>query len=142
MNPGTVRAIQEANYVFDWEEIDQRSVSALGTCRRLRALAVYGGWSPADLEKETGVNQRLLVRIRNRGAKRTAPYVTAAVREAYDRLWDKQSPNWRAYKTKEYAEKMKWAPPAAWDEETIELPQVRPKGVVRYKPRQKKEEAA
>ena len=105
-------------------------VDATGTHRRLQALNV-NGWSTNDLGHElgcTGTNVAAIMRDPERVTATTA----LAVRDLYDRLWDAPPPartgkalGARVRMTRA-ARARGWAPPMAWDDETIDDPTATP----------------
>lgn len=109
-------------------------VDATGTSRRLQALAA-AGWPLARVATRLGVERG------NLGAVMRQAQVTAAtaarVRELYEELWDKPCPAVNAYerdgirRAVAHARRMGWAPPMAWDDDEIDNPRARPKGLRR-----------
>jgi hypothetical protein len=100
--------------------------SAVGTQRRLRALAARS-WSPRAIEKETGVPAWLIQRELD-GHDDLAPNLAEAVSAVYDRLWDRRPPA-ETHADREAgaavaarAAASGWAPPLAWDDDQIDLP--------------------
>lgn len=95
------------------------NVSSVGTVRRLRALAVIG-WPNgyiADrlgLSDPAGLNKVYVGRRRCVTARRAA-----AVADLFDELWDQPGPSERH---RRWAASKGWAPPLAWDDDTIEDP--------------------
>ena len=106
------------------------SLSAVGAQRRLRALAARS-WSPRAIEKETGIPAWLIKRELD-GHDDLAPNLAGAVAAAYDRLWDRRPPaltradREAASATAARAARRGWAPPMAWDDDQIDLPDGRP----------------
>jgi hypothetical protein len=104
--------------------------SAEGTCRRLRAL-VARSWSPRALEKETGIPAQVIRRELD-GHDDLAPNLPTAVAAAYDRLWDQRPPAETAAERHDaeaaaaHAARKGWAPPMAWDDDLIDLPDAQP----------------
>lgn len=106
-------------------------LDATGTKRRVQALACMG-WSLERIGREAGIygrgNMFALLIFHDKVTAR----VERAVREVYERLWDKE-PTWSnisqkgvVTRTKNLAKKRGWAPPLAWDEETIDDPEAKP----------------
>jgi transcriptional regulator with XRE-family HTH domain len=97
-----------------------RDVPGTATNRRLQALAAIG-WTQADIAQRLGVTKSWV------GQLRTAQRVTLATHRQVAALYEDLScapgGNIRAAK---YAEKFGYAPPAAWDDETIGDPTARP----------------
>lgn len=105
-------------------------VDATGTRRRLQALNV-NGWSTNDLGHELGCTGTNVAAIMRDPAKVTAT-TALAVRDLYDRLWDAPPPartgkalGARVRMTRA-ARARGWAPPMAWDTDTIDDPTARP----------------
>lgn len=125
-------ACREGNRVAqaDWSRrrlygVEPSLVDATGTARRLQAL-VAAGTTQADLACHLGVlpgNLGPLVNGEN-------PQVTARTRQAvaalYEQLWNPAHPDPRAVA---HARRKGWAPPVAWDDESIDTPDARPEGV-------------
>lgn len=107
-------------------------IDATGTIRRLQALVAVG-WNLSEL------GRRLDMERTNIGTLIARPRVIArtarAVADLYSQLWDAAPPSGtpteRASITiaKQMATARRWAPPMAWDDETIDLPAARPAGV-------------
>jgi transcriptional regulator with XRE-family HTH domain len=104
-------------------------VNALGTQRRLQAL-IAAGWT------QTALAERLGMTPSNFGAMLQRPNVSAdtarAVVRLYDDLWDEPPPTGTpradaiARQARKYAERRRWAPPLAWDDDAIDDPQATP----------------
>ncbi len=101
-----------------------------GTQRRLQALATRG-WSSGAIGQATGIPAADIT------AAITDPQDTAAdlstrVAQAYNLLWDRQPPQATPHDqvmtraTRAEAERNGWAPPMAWDDEVIDLPDSQP----------------
>jgi hypothetical protein len=87
-------------------------VSAIGSTRRLRALACLG-WRLGDIADTTGVSPSTLSLIqRGKGAVILATHAAAIV-DGYTRLQHEKGPS---EVTSARAYRNKWAPPAAWDD--------------------------
>lgn len=115
--------------VFD--NIAPRSlVDGTGTRRRLQALVAIG-WPQMTLARLAGVdkltvNDQVLERVP------TAYGATArAVRDLYDQLWNVDpetrgvTRRWSEH-ARALAARRRWAPPAAWDDDTIDSPAATP----------------
>jgi hypothetical protein len=105
-------------------------IAAIGTRRRLQAL-VARGWPQAQLASRLGwtdANFSDLLR-REHVIVRTA----RAVRALYAQLWD-QDPRQHGVTNQAYSRALNaarcsdWSPPAAWDDETLDLPGAKPRG--------------
>jgi hypothetical protein len=105
------------------------AVTPTGARHRITALFALG-WSPAALSAETGLDEAVFALVPSRLAK--LPEATLErVGSAYDALWNRRPPErtpaereaaavWR-----EHANDVGWAPPLAWDDDTIDDPAVR-----------------
>lgn len=97
-------------------------IDACGTVRRLRALVAIG-YTQTDLCARLGLLPGNGCQL-FRGQRR---FVTAAtanrVRQLYDKLAMTPGPSDRA---RNHARKHRWAPPLAWDDETIDDPNAKP----------------
>lgn len=106
-------------------------VDGTGTGRRLQALVAIG-WSMSRL------GQRLGIEIGNMGRVVTGGPVTAAravaVKALFEELWNQpqegheQRSRISANRARNYARARGWAPPLAWDDETIDDPSATPEG--------------
>lgn len=104
-----------------------RYVPAVGTVRRLRALAVCG-WSHRRLSAELGWSSSVVTPIIGGKHEWVRAWVAQRVVEVYDRLWDQAPPSSskaeRAAATlsRKVAAGHGWVPPAAWDDDSIDDP--------------------
>ncbi len=104
-------------------------VDAAGTQRRLQALVVIG-WSQAKLAERLGMSAA------NFGAVMRCGHVTAATARAvaglYDQLWNRPPPEGgqrekiAASRARNFARQHGWAPPLAWDDDQIDVPEGKP----------------
>jgi hypothetical protein len=112
------------------DQITSTGPSAVGTRRRLRALAARS-WSPRALERETGIPAQV-IRRELEGHDDLAPNLSAIVAAAYDRLWHLRPPAETAADQRDakaaaaQAARKGWAPPLAWDDDLLDLPDARP----------------
>lgn len=90
-------------------------VSAIGTSRRLRAL-VAAGYTPAMLSREVGTAPNNAYALFGH-CDDVAAATAQAVADVFDRLEMVPGPSDRA---RALAHKLGWAPPLAWDEDTID----------------------
>lgn len=104
-------------------------VPATGTQRRLQALACLG-WSVGEVARQADLDRQRLDRaIRGQDVVASTVRIIAAV---YERLWDQRpAPVTHADKvavsrTINRAARAGWAPPAAWDDDSIDNPDVAP----------------
>lgn len=92
-----------------------RTVDALGTRRRLQALARVG-WSFAELARRCELSRNGFLHIVGERNPRVRRFVAERVNELFAELWDVAPPSTPASirRTIEAA-RQGWAPPAAWD---------------------------
>lgn len=104
-------------------------VDATGARRRIQALCAIG-WSVQKVSQRSGIDRQAIDKIM-RGAATSARTVRA-IREAYDGLWDEAPAESTHYekcavsRTRNHARAAGWAPPMAWDDETIDDPEATP----------------
>ena len=109
-------------------------VSAVGAMRRLQALAAIG-WTMTRLSRETGVAAGSLYTVLRTG--RCSAPIWRAISDAYDAFWNRPPlPQGRGTARHittaiERARAAGWAPPLAWDDDTIDDPKACPSGVRR-----------
>ena len=102
----------------------------IGTARRLQALMTLG-WSRAQLAGRVGVNASGF-RFLLHGTHGTTVATAAATVAAYDELWQTTPPGagrherTRATRSRNYAARHGFAPPMAWDDDTIDDPDATP----------------
>jgi len=96
--------------------------SSIGTARRIRALVAIG-YTQAELGRHIGMHESWVSKL----TKGERPQVNAAtvqrVGEVYDRL--SMTPG-TSESSKRRARSYGWAPPLAWDEDTIDDPAAKP----------------
>jgi transcriptional regulator with XRE-family HTH domain len=116
------------------------SVDATGTRRRIQALVAMG-WSQSKIAARLGVAPTNLGTTMS--GKQVHAATARAVRALYDELWNQPPPEdthhdkIAASRARNLARSRGWAPPLAWDDETIDDPRARPHGI-----RRDQEEAA
>lgn len=98
----------------------RRVVSSVGTIRRLQALGA-AGWTFRDIAPRAGLSSKSLTDIMTRPTAYVAN--ARAIEKVYDELSMKQGPSKTALGR---AKRKGWAPPLAWDEDTIDDPDARP----------------
>jgi hypothetical protein len=108
-------------------------IDATGTRRRLQALQVLG-WSQRRLAELLGTQQVVVGKVA-RGQSEFVRVATARrVRDLYERIWDQQPPastkreRQSATNARRAAAARGWAPPMAWDDDTIDDPKAKPEG--------------
>lgn len=106
-------------------------VDATGTRRRLQAL-IFLGWTLEQLGEGIGASATSVYRaLRN---ETVLAERASSVADLYDRLWDKRPTlvtghdKTSASKARKMAAERGWAPPMAWDDETIDDPDAVPEG--------------
>ncbi len=95
-------------------------IDGTGTRRRLQALVAIGWPGPAIAER-IGFDQAMVMRLYH--ASRVNVATATAVRELYRQLSDTPGPSWRS---PHRAAANGWVPPIAWDDDTIDDPEVSP----------------
>ncbi len=104
-------------------------VDGTATRRRLQAL-VTTGWSQARLAGQLGMTPANFSDMLCRGHVTAA--TKSAVRSLYDQLWNQPPPEVdhrskiAASRARGYARRRGWAPPLAWDESEIDVPDGQP----------------
>ena len=115
------RATRILSVRFDIDGIPADSrVNNAGTRRRIEALA-RNGWSLRHLGDRLGVTPQSVYGYRTRSGLTAAN--ARAIRDLYDELWDQRGPNERV---RRHAERLGWASPLAWDDDTIDDPNATP----------------
>lgn len=105
---------------------DGQRVDATGTVRRIHALAAIG-WSLAEQAQQVGCSKQNIHRISG-GALVTAGNARR-IAVLYDRLSMTTAPDSAgARRIRKMATDRVWAPPLAWDDESIDDPTARPRG--------------
>ena len=100
---------------FDLDVLPDRSfLSAVGTTRRIRALARMG-WTLQHIGERMGVT-RASVAASTSGRRVTAR-TARTIRDIYDDLWDVPGPSATTIRR---ATRAGWPPPLAWDDDTID----------------------
>jgi hypothetical protein len=97
-----------------------------GTQRRLQALASRG-WSPHAIQKATGIPAADITAAAS-DPRQTWPGLDRQVAAAYELLWNQQPPGATRHEqaladaSRASAAQRNWAPPMAWDDDIIDLP--------------------
>jgi len=105
--------------------------AATAATRRLQALT-HLCWSPRELAARLGMHTGAVRRIRDGERQQVKAATGRAVAVLYDQLWDQAPPEGTkaqriaAAKARGYAGRKGWAPPAAWDDDTITGPAAKP----------------
>ena len=112
-------------------ELDNRRdayVDAIGSARRLQALAV-NGWPTRNLAKQLGHKDPATIQHIANGKTPTIRLRTKdGIRRLFDELWDQAGPSNR---TASIAKARGWLPPLAWDDDLIDRPEHQPADVRR-----------
>lgn len=99
-------------------------VPAIGTQRRLQALATLG-WSASLVGRELGVSGQRMRQIA--AAEQVALETAEKVKTVYDKLWATPAPFVAsAGRTIARARRLKFQPPMAWDDDSIDIPDAKP----------------
>lgn len=109
-------------------------VSALAAQRRLRALS-RRGFSLKAMARETGASVFTVDTVRNGNRTRIRASMDQAIHAAYNRLWNADPLEFGVTpggvtQARNWAIEQEWAPPAAWDDDTIGDPGAKPKGLL------------
>lgn len=102
-----------------------RGVDATGPRRRVQALA-WMGWPNHEVCRRIGCSPRTLPTELSRG--RVSIALAHRIADVYDELSGRVGPSpFAAGKARQHG----FAPPAAWDDDTIDDPTVKPEGILR-----------
>jgi hypothetical protein len=111
-------------------------IGATGTARRLQALQTVG-WSTSLLAVELVTTKEYIRKLSFGRFQRVLVTTALTTREVYERLWDKQPPQatpnqqGSATRVRNKAARLGWAPPMAWDDDSIDDPAAQPQGVAK-----------
>jgi hypothetical protein len=103
-----------------------------GTRRRLQALAA-NGWAAALIAER--LNRPASAIRRTRSAATVLVASAREIRDLYESMWDEPPPELTSgqkssvARVKKYALRLGWAPPMAWDDDTMDHPDAQPEGV-------------
>lgn len=109
---------------------DGAVVRNVGTARRIQAL-VARGWSMSKIGLRLGITPTNMTPVAN-GTRDVTAATAKAVAELYDELWNTEPPHHEhrdkiAYsRAVTHAKRLGWAPPLAWDDDTIDDPAATP----------------
>lgn len=101
-----------------------RGINSAGTRRRVQALA-WMGWPTREVAHRAGVRERSLASL-IQPTRQVSHALALRVAHVYNQLSDVPGPS-RGARAK--ARQLDHAPPAAWDDDTIDDPKARPHGV-------------
>lgn len=97
-------------------------VSVIGVTRRLRALVALG-YSQNELCRRSGISPSTLSHLIRGSVDRTSVETARRVTALYDALSMRPGPS--DYH-RNYARRLGWVPPLAWDDDLIDNPQAKP----------------
>lgn len=109
-------------------------IGSTGTARRLQALQA-NGWSPSLLAAEMTTSKEHVRKLSFGQFDRVLVTTALTVKAVYERLWDVLPPQdtphevGGAKRVCRKAARYGWAPPMAWDDESIDDPAAVPDGV-------------
>lgn len=105
---------------------DGTYVDPSGTIRRIQALAA-AGWTRSEIGRRIGIGPNNMPELLR--ASRVTARRARQVRALYDELWDRPPPSGTAReraaaeRSRRVARERGWPPPAAWDDDLIDLPE-------------------
>lgn len=100
----------------------QGPIPITGTSRRLQALCAIG-WPQAELSRRTGIPRCTISHLIRADIERTSRRNATLVHDVFDRLCMTPGPSqWQ----RQRARASGWAPPLAWDDDTIDDPTAKP----------------
>lgn len=108
-------------------------IGAHGTRRRLQALQALG-WSPRQLAVGLSASSEYVGKISRGEVPKVRVTTALAIRDLYDKLWDSQPPQadqrqrMIVTRMRRKAARNGWAPPMAWDDDTIDDPATEQQG--------------
>lgn len=103
-----------------------RTTDATGTRRRLEALMTLG-YSSSEIGAGAGLSRHAIHQVMRERATRVYRTNAAAIAAFYDQHWDKPAPeSFASNYVQRLAAKRGYAPPLAWDDDTIEDPKAKP----------------
>lgn len=103
---------------------DTGLVDSTGTARRLQALAALG-WCLTELAARMGTRRSVVGYLRDATRQKINAATADRVRDLYDQLSMVVPVGNSADRAKRYAQQRRWAPPLAWDDDTIDDPATR-----------------
>lgn len=108
---------------------DNCFTDATGTRRRIQALATIG-WPQSRIAARIGIRPSNIVTLL--GQERVTVRMAKTVQGVYDQLWDQQPTTTTSYeagavrRSITLSKRKGWAPPMAWDDDTIDNPNTLP----------------
>jgi hypothetical protein len=128
--PSTTRAaVHQRQYRKQRYLTGPSRVDATGTHRRLQALQAVG-WNPRALGERLNYSRNWVYEVLDRPVVNT--FTADVVRRLYDELWDQVPPQRKPYELAAFtrqvnrARRAGFAPPLAWDDDTIDDPAAAP----------------
>ena len=103
-------------------------IDGTGTVRRVRALGAIGH-SQADIGAELGLTSERISQIARSHHRNVFKRTADDIADLYKRWCMVVPQTKKAIYVRAYAAKKRWAPPLAWDDETIDDPKARPVGI-------------
>lgn len=103
-------------------------LAACGPRRRIQGL-IWAGWTGRQLAAMSGLTEQAISRLALGVSTTVAPATARAVEDLYDRAW--QGPRRPSTASRRRAVTAGWAPPLAWDDDTIDDPDASPAGARR-----------
>jgi hypothetical protein len=125
LRPATARRILNVQPTLD-NLGGSTVIDAAGTVRRLRGLVAVG-WSQSKLGARLGITPQNFTTLIN--AERVTARTARAVRALYDEMWDQVPPQGShrlkisVSRARNHAAAHGWLPPAAWDDDLIDVPE-------------------
>lgn len=104
-----------------WREADWGT--AIGVARRLQALTAIG-YTDRALAPMLGMHPSYVVRLRAGIGQRVTDETRRLVVDLYDQLWDRPYDGPYSVRTTRLAAAKGWLPPLAWDDDTIDEPDI------------------
>ena len=103
-------------------------IDATGSRRRVRALIAVG-WTVREIAHALGIEYNTLRVHRDSFSQRIDAGRAKQIRELYTRWWNVTPTGPGAERARSTAKRKGWAPPMAWDDDTIDDPQAKPVGL-------------
>lgn len=126
--PAKVRGMCKSHYTMQLKRdrylkrTDSVRSDAVGVERRLRALVAIG-WTQSYLGDQLGYDPSWVAKLANNPRRRVNRDTYQAVADLYDRLSMTPGPSQEA---RDRAKARGWAPPLAWDDDSIDRPDAAP----------------
>ena len=130
--PAKVRGMCKSHYSADRKRRELLGqwiprTASIGVTRRLRALNALG-YSQQDLADRLGAHYSWICKLMSNGRAQVNPDTVTRIADLYNQLSMTPGSSERARR----AARIKgWAPPLAWDDDTIDDPHAQPDGQIR-----------